>query len=333
MNSSKSEIPAAKGTSPGIYIKISPNLVFPEQNPGFRIFIKRKGRYVLYTSEGDAFTQERRNKLSELGLGDVYILADEQDSYRLYLERNLGLFLNDENIPLEVRAKAFHEASENIVRESFEKRKLDSILDPVQVKRIVTMVNRSVQFLISDGAYKSLSGMISHDYNTFSHSLNVYILSVVVMQGFVRDQDDLVDFGMGAILHDVGKMGVSKEALENPASIDPEIRASFESHPIIGVGMCASLNLSGQVINTILFHHERLDGNGYPSRISGEQLTLPVRVLSLCDVYETLTSDAPHRDRLTPFEALQLIKTKWNGAYDETVFKRLILVLSGAAVI
>ena len=333
MASSIPEKPITKKSGGGVYIKISPNLVFPEHSPGFRIFIKRKGRYVLYTSEGDAFTRERRSKLSEMGLGEVYILADEQDSYRLYLEQNLGLFLNDETISLDIRAQAFHEASENIVRESFQKRKLDSILDPIQVKRIVIMVSQSVNFLISDGAYKSLSGMISHDYNTFSHSLNVYILSIVVMQGFVKDQDELVDFGMGSILHDVGKMGVSKEALENPASIDPEIRTSFESHPIIGIGMCASLNLSGQVINTILFHHERLDGSGYPSHISGDQLTLPVRVLSLCDVYETLTSDAPHRDRLTPFEALQLIKTKWNGAYDENVFKRLILVLSGAAVI
>lgn len=94
--------------------------------------------------------------------------------------------------------------------------------------------------------------------------------------------------------------------------------------------MCAHLGISQPTFNCILFHHERLNGTGYPSGIGGDDIPVPVRVISLADAYDALTTIRPYSGAMTPFEALTVIRHDMEGQFDMDVYTRFIEVLSGA---
>ena len=180
-----------------------------------------------------------------------------------------------------------------------------------------------------------------HNHHTYcggllEHTLSVTRCCVYLADKYAEYYTDLqppLDKGLvvaGAILHDIGKLRIPKEILDSPIKLSPNNEAVFRTHPVKGVAMCASLPLSVDVINAILFHHERMDGSGYPSGIAGEAIPLPVRVLALADAYETLIAGRPQTKGLTPYQALRVLSEDRKGAFDPETVKRLVLVLSGA---
>jgi HD-GYP domain-containing protein (c-di-GMP phosphodiesterase class II) len=76
-----------------------------------------------------------------------------------------------------------------------------------------------------------------------------------------------------------------------------------------------------------------MDGKGYPSRLAGENIPVPVRAVTICDVYDALTSDRPYAKAITPFEALSIMREEMRDAFDMAMFKRLVMVLSGIDVV
>jgi putative nucleotidyltransferase with HDIG domain len=178
-----------------------------------------------------------------------------------------------------------------------------------------------------------MAPLISHDYLTFSHSVHVFIFATALLQTYNLEEDSLIQAGMGAILHDIGKTKIRKSILNKPGKLTKEEMEEIKTHPLKGVALCSKLPLSGETMNCILFHHERMDGKGYPSGVKGSELPQPVRAVSLADVYDALTSDRPYGPAKPPFEALTMMREKMDGQLDPKMFKRFVLVLSGADIV
>jgi len=104
----------------------------------------------------------------------------------------------------------------------------------------------------------------------------------------------------GAALHDIGKIAVPDAILNKPGPLTPDEYATIKQHPEQGVRMVESLGSVRDVIPLIRWHHERTDGAGYPDGLTGDKIPLLVRVLSVADVYDALTSDRPYRAGLPP---------------------------------
>jgi HD-GYP domain-containing protein (c-di-GMP phosphodiesterase class II) len=143
----------------------------------------------------------------------------------------------------------------------------------------------------------------------------------------------LVQCGMGALLHDIGKIQIPKQILSKPGKLSYAERQMIESHPVRGAALCALAPLTQDVLNNILFHHEKVDGSGYPTGMRGSEIPLPVKALTAADVYDALVSDRPYAKAQSPFEALTVMRAEMKGAFDAEVYKRLVMVLSGAEVI
>lgn len=316
----------------GYYFPVSPLLLFPRTKGKFGVYVKRNDSYRLYAHPDEPFSDNQRRKLYENGVTEVYVLDRQRRQFQNYLETHLGGMLANDNLPMKERSKIFYNVSVSILRETF-KSKLPATLDRELFERIFDLVTASTRFLQQGGSLKSLAKLISHDFRTYSHCVHVFVYTSTILQTFGLDDDTLMQVGLGAMLHDIGKSLIPKEVLNKSGSLTIKEREMLESHPVKGVALCAQMPLTQEAVNVILFHHERMDGSGYPAGLVGDAIPLSVKATALADVYDALTSERPYKKALTPFEALSAIRDDMAAAFDPEVLRRFVMVLSGAAVI
>ena len=322
----------SRAARPVSYFPVSPVMLFPEALGEFSVYLWQGGDFVLYTRSGQKFTLKHRQSLHRNGVKEVYIQSSERPQYEQYIERNLGTILLDETLPIKLRSRVFYEASTVVMQDVFD-RKLPTTLRARHFNRIAEIVKSSIRFLASDDSLSTVAPFISHDYKTYTHCMHVFIYSVAVFQTYDMTDSEIFECALGALLHDVGKAKIPRRILNKRGSLTTGERTVIKEHPVHGVSMCAHLPMTQNTINCILFHHEKLDGTGYPAGLKGDNIPMPVRIISMSDVYDALTTERPYAEAMLPYEALTLMRHDMREALDMNVFKRFVAVLSGADMI
>jgi HD-GYP domain-containing protein (c-di-GMP phosphodiesterase class II) len=134
-------------------------------------------------------------------------------------------------------------------------------------------------------------------------------------------------FIYGAVLRDIGMLAVSHLVLKNPAHLSEEEWALIKQHPARGAQLLEEMDLSSDVIDVVLNHHERWGGDGYPFGMKGQEIPLGARIVSLVDAYVAMTSERPYR-RALPFEkARQVISENWGTPFDPSMVEVFLSVL------
>ena len=126
-----------------------------------------------------------------------------------------------------------------------------------------------------------------------------------------------------ALLHDIGKLSISNRILDKPGPLTDDERAKFEEHPLLTEQILGRVPSFGGLAALASAHHERLDGHGYPRGLAAEQLTMPMRVLAVADVYEALISERPYRPAFTTEAALDLMSADVPSRLDPDAFAAL----------
>ena len=149
----------------------------------------------------------------------------------------------------------------------------------------------------------------SYDNYTYYHSVNVGVLSIVVGVALGMNGADLYKLGLGALLHDIGKVFIDKGIIDKPAFLTPEEFEEVKKHPALGYEylMDANLNLPVSGLIGVLQHHERNDGSGYPEGLSGEEINRLSRITAIADVFDAMTSDRPYRPGMMPSEVMEYL--------------------------
>ena len=129
-------------------------------------------------------------------------------------------------------------------------------------------------------------------------------------------EDTLAELRLGAALHDVGKVNVRPGILSKPGRLDDAELAEIRAHPVEGAWLIAGVRSLTTALPYVLFHHERWDGDGYPTRRAGSEIPLEGRVLAVADAFDAMTSLRPYRDRLSGDEAAQEIERCAGGQFD-----------------
>jgi putative two-component system response regulator len=160
------------------------------------------------------------------------------------------------------------------------------------------------------------------DPYTRGHSMRVSEFAVRLGQAMKLPEKSLRILKLGALLHDVGKIGVSESVLTHPGRLDNEGLLAVRAHPEIGHRMLSPLRSLEEVLPIVRSHHERLDGSGYPDRLSGDEIPLLVRIVSLVDEYDALTTRRPYREALPIAKALEEIsRDVASGKLDGYLFR------------
>ena len=166
---------------------------------------------------------------------------------------------------------------------------------------------------------------------TSSHSRGVARFAVAIGEQMGLDAADLRDLRRGALLHDIGKLGVSSRILDKPGALTRRERTAIERHPAYGWQILKRVRAFRSFAWEAVLHHERLDGGGYPWGIDASELGLATRILSAGDVFEALTARRPYRDPVPPMAALGILHRERGKAFDPEVVAALDAALTAGS--
>jgi putative nucleotidyltransferase with HDIG domain len=169
------------------------------------------------------------------------------------------------------------------------------------------------------GVLMILRHFISKDQYTENHSYRVSVYATRIASCLGLRPDRIEDVRASALLHDIGKLQISRELLYKAARLTHEEFEEIQKHVAKGVDLLESVGGSlRRVIPIILAHHDKFDGSGYhPTR--GEDIPLEARIISVADVYDSLTSDRPYRKAMSPFDARDIIVKGSETEFDPRV--------------
>jgi putative nucleotidyltransferase with HDIG domain len=158
---------------------------------------------------------------------------------------------------------------------------------------------------------------------THEHSTRVCAISIDIATQMGFDDPALHALRRAALLHDLGKLSISNRILDKPGPLTDAERKRFHDHPLLAEQILARVPNMRELAAVASAHHERLDGSGYPRGLAGAQLTMPMRILAVADVYEALISDRPYRTAHQPDVALGLMRSDVPLRLDRDAFGAL----------
>lgn len=255
--------------------------------------------------QGVKLTEAMINRLQALNIGYVYV--DDRLTEGIVIESTIPNDLRFEAIQ-EVKSLFTKISTTNLQDRSYvlaeEKDRLTSV-----IKDIVEEINHK------DKALLMLADMFVADTYTFQHSLNVALYSIALGKKLNFNQRQLGELGLGAILHDIGKVFIDDEILQKPGSLTDEEFKIMQSHTELGFNFLREhTELPSVVAHCAYQHHERLDGSGYPRQLEGDDIHLYAQIIGIADVFDAVTSDRVYREALLPHQGLEIL-------YADAVYK------------
>lgn len=163
---------------------------------------------------------------------------------------------------------------------------------------------------------------------TEEHSEDMVHYATEIGRRLKMPEEELEDLKHGAMLHDIGKLGISDKILLKRGKLTKKEFEVIKRHPHIGADIIRPVHFLKSVVPIILHHHERFDGTGYSSRLKGEEIPLGARIVAIVDVYQALVSNRPYRKAYSKKEALEIIKEESGRHFDPKITKVFLEILS-----
>jgi putative nucleotidyltransferase with HDIG domain len=178
------------------------------------------------------------------------------------------------------------------------------------------------------GAIRALAAALdARDPYTAGHSERVSTLAVEMGRVFVLSDDELDVLRLGALLHDIGKIGVPDEILGKPGALTPTEFEMIRAHPVIGARILRSIPFLAAHLPIVELHHERPDGSGYPYGLTGEAIPLAARIVHVADAYDAMTSARAYRPGRLPHEAIAELRRGAGHDFDALSVQALLQAL------
>ena len=166
-------------------------------------------------------------------------------------------------------------------------------------------------------AFTAAMGVCDPSLEAHARRVSGYAGAVARRVGW--EERELAGVQLGAALHDVGKLSIRSDVLSKPGALDPDERAEIEAHPVEGAWLISTVRSFAAALPYVLFHHERWDGAGYPTRRSGRAIPIEGRVLAVADAFDAMTSTRPYRDAMTADEAAAEVERCSGTQFDPDV--------------
>lgn len=220
------------------------------------------------------------------------------------------------------RATSTIKRSKAAVMSLFEDARLGKAVQTESMGPIVEEISQSVSR--DPSIILNIAKLKTKDEYTYLHSVAVCALMINLGRSMGLDEGLTQEIGMAGLLHDVGKMAIPETILKKPAKLNELEMETVRNHPQRGYEiLSASVGVNETALDVCLHHHEKMDGTGYPKRLSGKALSLFARMSSVCDVYDAVTSQRPYNTPWSASHALQLMQG-WEGHFDPEIVEAFI---------
>ncbi|BBJ22771.1 HD-GYP domain-containing protein [Candidatus Nitrotoga sp. AM1P] len=222
-----------------------------------------------------------------------------------------------------IAAKKIHTKTKEAVVSMFSDVRMGNALKLDDALSLVDEINQSIAR--NSSALVSLSRLKNVDDYTYLHSVAVCILMMALGRQLGLEDKVLKQVGLAGLMHDLGKVFIPKEVLNKPGKLTEEEFNIIKMHPLKGWEFLKNSNeVNGLTLDVCRHHHERVDGKGYPDKLSGEALTLFARMGAICDVYDAITSNRCYKKGWEPAESIRKMAEWKDGHFDEAIFHAFV---------
>ena len=167
------------------------------------------------------------------------------------------------------------------------------------------------------------------DFETLEHTKRVTALSLDLARSMGLSGEELVHMGRGALLHDIGKLGIPDEILQKPGPLTQSEREIMQQHPVFAYLMLSPIEFLHPALDIPLSHHEKWDGTGYPYGLKGENIPITARIFAVVDVWDALNSSRPYRpDPWPQVKIIQYLRDESGKHFDPAAVSAFLTLIS-----
>ncbi|KZL92041.1 diguanylate cyclase [Clostridium magnum] len=192
----------------------------------------------------------------------------------------------------------------------------------------IELINYFQALIEKDEVTNTLLLALKHKYHcVYTHCLNVCLSSYLLSRKMNLSDEECINVALGGLLHDIGKLNISSKILYKPGPLDAKERSIIVRHPINGVNLLNSSRYLDKVHDSILYHHERYDGEGYCSKLKEEDIPLKARIISICDSFDAMISFRNYRNILTLQEGKDELIRNSNTQFDGSILNNFLEII------
>jgi response regulator RpfG family c-di-GMP phosphodiesterase len=179
--------------------------------------------------------------------------------------------------------------------------------------------------------YSTIRALVSiieaKDTYTLGHTERVADYAVAMAARLQLSREERRDIAFGAVLHDIGKLGIFERLLNKDGKLDEKEWEIMKRHPEVGAGILENMEFLAGTVPMVKHHHERYDGAGYPDGLQGDDIPIGARIITVADSFDAMTTDRPYRKAMTWEEAIATLRKKAGMQFDPVVVDRFIEIL------
>jgi putative nucleotidyltransferase with HDIG domain len=231
-------------------------------------------------------------------------------------------------VPMELelnRAIAVYDQSKQAIRSMFDDIRMGKSVTVETATSMVSAISESV--MSNSSALISIVRLKTANEYTYMHSVAVCALMIGLAKACGYDKEACKEVGLAGLLHDIGKVMIPNAVINKAGPLTEEEHLVMRTHPERGHQILKNqYQVSDAVLDVCLHHHERIDGQGYPHGLVGDQINQLTKIASICDVYDAITSTRPYKSGWNPSKALKEM-AQWTGQFDTKLFQTFVKMI------
>lgn len=301
--------------------------ISPEHFPEVALFMQSGKNFVLYKPHDRPFTELDRQRLHRNNVEMLYVRSGDMEPIADYLENTLHEVLKRQDLGSAAKGRILYQTAVNYVVEVFE--------TPTKVQdvdRCRNLVRNIMEYVAGNQhALDSLRTLIGHNYYIFVHSVQVTAMVLMLhAELYTLDRDELLDVGVGTLLHDIGMTFLSNDILNKPDALSDIEYHVVKQHPQKGYELLLQGGKFNDVsLNIVRHHHEKFDGTGYPTMLKGNLIPRSAQITAICDTFCAVTSDRVYRDALPTDKTLDIMRREAATAFNPELYEKFEEIIFG----
>jgi putative nucleotidyltransferase with HDIG domain len=262
-------------------------------------------------------------KLDELraNKAPIFVKKDDYTTLKSYLKKAVVDISSNTKMGRDEKSQMVYSTAVMVIDDLFNNVESKEAVEDSKDLATVVLDN-----LLKDNAtFLSMVGVLSYDYYTYSHCVNVCIYSIAIGKKLGLKGEEIEDLAHAAILHDIGKAHIDPKILNKEGALDDKEFEIMKTHTTEGVVILEKLNERNQnILDSVLSHHEKMDGTGYPHGLNRYKIPFFAQIIAVADIFDALTTKRSYKEALGSFAALRIMKDRMSIGLNEAALNALV---------
>jgi len=308
---------------PFSYILLDKRFIHLGDKLDFNLFVRnQKAHMALFLQSHSLIDQIQKERLKKID--ELYVSPDEKENYEHFIENHLQNLLQDTSLTMNEKTDLIYTSTTELTQSLYDNP--NALENAQKSKNIVTPILESI--IYHDNTVASYIKIIEYDYYTHTHSLNVSIYALCLGAELGLSDEQMTSLGRAALLHDLGKSKIEHELVNKDSKLSDKEFQEIKMHPLFGYNIALNIGITNkEILDGIRHHHEKLNGKGYPDGLYSYEITLFPRIISICDIFDALTTRRSYKPSMSSFEALRLMKKEMSLELDMELLDTFIKML------